>query len=134
MWWLACLLLAPNPSQSGAEPWLGCYTAGPETIAFRWNDDLGFVYHHGNIEIPVDGEWHVTVPEFYVRHRITWLTDTNALRLEESHDESKPWRHELRLDGERLVKISLTGGADGGEVVVRSYEKVEEGTPCTEER
>ncbi|GMR23526.1 MAG: hypothetical protein BMS9Abin37_1965 [Acidobacteriota bacterium] len=132
MWWLACLLLAPNPSPTDAAPWLGRYVAGPETIAFRWDD--GLVYHHGNIVIPVDGTWHVTVPEFFVRHRVTWLPEKKALRLEESHDESQPWRHELRLDGERLVKVSLSGGSDGGEIVVRTYEKVKEGVPCTEKR
>jgi len=133
MWWLVCLVLAPNPSLTDAEPWLGRYVAGPETIAFRWGDD-GLIYHHGNIVIPVDGEWHITVPEFFVRHRMTWLADKGALRLEESHDASEPWRHELRLDGERLVKVSLSGGADGGEIVVRTYEKIKEGVPCTEKR
>ena len=133
MWWLACLLLAPNPSLSEAESWLGRYVAGPETIAFCWKDD-GLVYHHGNIVIPVDGEWHATVPEFFVRHRVTWLPEKRALRLEESHDESRSWRHELRLDGERLAKVSLSGGSDGGEIVVRTYEKVKDGVPCTEKR
>ena len=102
MWWLACLLLAPNPSPSDAEPWLGRYVFGPETVAFRWNDGLGLVYHHGNIVIPVDGQWHVTVPEFFVRHRVTWLADKGALRLEESHDESKQRaRHEREQEEER---------------------------------
>ena len=132
MWWLACLLLAPNPSQSDVAAWLGRYTAGPETIAFRWDTELGFVYHHGNMAIPVDGAWHVTVPEFYVRHRVTWLAERNALRLEERHDESQPWRHELRLlnkGGDRLEKVSLSGGPENGEVVVRTYDKVTEGVP-----
>jgi hypothetical protein len=130
MWWIACCLLASNPSLADVEPWLGRYVAGPETIAFNWDDERGFVYHHGNIPIPVDGAWHVTVPEFYVRHRASWLADTRAVRLEESHNESKPWRHELRLaddGGERLVKVSLSGGPDGGEVVVRTFSRTKEG-------
>ena len=65
--------------------------------------------------------WHVTVPEFFVRHRVTWLSEKKAMLLEESHDESPPWRHELRLDGDLLVKVSLSGGSDSGEVVVRTY-------------
>jgi len=128
--WLLALLLAPTPSSKDAEPWLGRYVSGPESIAFCW--DGGLVYHHGNIVIPVDGQWHVTVPDFFVRHRLTWLDGENAIRLEESHDESEPWRHELRLEGERIVKVSMTGGSNGGEVVVRTFEKMREGVPCAE--
>ena len=132
MWWLfAGLLLLPGPSRSQIEPWLGRYVAGPESIAFRWEN--GLVYEHGNIAIPVDGAWHVSVPEFVVRHRVTWNPDKQAFLLEESHDRSEPWQHELRRDGERLKKVSLTEGPDGGEVVVRTYEKVKEGVPCMEE-
>ena len=130
MWWLLGLVLLPGPARPDIEPWLGRYVAGPETITFRWED--GLLYDHGNIEIPVDGRWHVTVPEFDVRHRMTWLPEKDAFLLEESHDRSRPWQHELRRDGERLSKISLTGGSDGGEVVVRIYEKVQKGVPCTE--
>jgi len=122
MWWLLCLLLAPSPSRAEIEPWLGRYAAGPETIGFRW--DGGLIYEHGHIEIPVDGEWHVTVPEFFVRHRVSWLPEKKALRLEESHDRSQPWRYELRRDGERIIKVSLSGGPDGGEVVVRTFERL----------
>ena len=111
-----------GPDKSEVEPWLGRYVAGPETIGFRWED--GLVYDHGNIEIPVDGKWHVTVPEFLVRHRMTWLSDKDAFLLEESHDRSEPWQHELRRDGTRVIKVSLSGGSDGGEVIVRTYEKL----------
>ena len=62
-----------NPDRHEVESWLGTYSAGPETIAFAW--DEGLVYHHGNIAIPADGEWHLSVPEFYVRHRVTWLEE-----------------------------------------------------------
>jgi len=122
MWWLFLLLAAFGPERYEIEPWLGPYVAGPETIAFHFAED-SLVYDHGNISIRVDGEWHVTVPEFFVRHRVTWLSEKGAVLLEESHDESAPWRHELRLDGELLVKVSLPDGSDGGEVVVRAYEK-----------
>ncbi len=122
VWWLILLLAAPGPERHEIEPWLGRYVAGPETIAFRWEED-GLVYDHGNIPIRVDGAWHVTVPEFFVRHRVTWLPQKGAILLEESHDDSGSWRHELRLDGERLVKVSLSGGSDDGEIVVRTYEK-----------
>ncbi len=122
MWWLFLLLAAFGPERHEIEPWLGRYVAGPETIAFRW-EESGLVYDHGNIGIRVDGMWHVTVPEFFVRHRVTWLAEARAVLLEESHDDSAPWRHELRLDGDLLVKVSLSGGSDGGEVVVRTYEK-----------
>ena len=126
MWWLAWLLFLPGPDAAEAKPWLGRYVAGPETIAFRWTDD-GLVYDHGNIAIPVDGEWHLSVPEFHVRHRATWLPESSAIRLEESHDESRPWRHELRLSDGSIEKVSLDGGADGGDVVVRVFER--EGAP-----
>ena len=122
---LACLVLVSGPSKADVEPWLGRYVSGVETVAFEW--DGGFVYHHGNIMIPVDGDWHVTVPEFHVRHRATWLAETRAVLLEESHDDSEPWRHELRLDdgASQLVKLSMTGGSDGGEVVVRTYDRLQ---------
>ena len=116
------MLAAFGPERHEIEPWLGRYVAEPETIAFRWEED-GLVYDHGNIAIRVDGMWHVTVPEFFVRHRVTWLSEAGAMLLEESHDESAAWQHELRLDGDLLVKVSLSGGSDGGEVIVRSYEK-----------
>lgn len=128
MRWVVWLLVALSPSKLDVEPWLGHYAAGPETIAFCWQD--GLVYHHGNVVIPVDGDWHVTVPEFHVRHRATWLDGMDALRLEESHDASRPWRHELRRDGARIVKVSLTGGTDGEEAVVRTFEKEKEGSLC----
>ncbi len=122
MVWLLLVFLAPNPTRAEIEPWLGRYVSGPETIGFHWDD--GLVYEHGRIEIPVDGAWHVTVPEFFVRHRLTWLPEKGAFRLEERHDRSRPWRHELRLDGDRIVKVSLSGGADGGEVVVRTFKRI----------
>lgn len=118
---LVALLLTCVPERADVEDWLGTYTSGPETIAFRWED--GLVYDHGNIAIPVDGEWHVTVPEFYVRHRINWIADRGVLRLDESHDESTPGRHEFRLDDNRIMKVSLTDGE--GEVVVRVFERSE---------
>jgi len=124
MVWLACLFLLASPSsptEQEAAPWIGSYRSGPETIAFRWEN--GLIYDHGNISIPVDGEWHVTVPEFYVRHRVSWLPEVRSLRLDESHDDSAPWQHELRLDGSRISKVSLTGGSDGGEIVVRVFRK-----------
>ena len=104
------------------ESWLGRYRAGPETIAFAW--DEGLVYHHGQIRIPVDGAWHVTVPEFYVRHRATWIPGSGAIRLEESHDESAPWRHELRWVDGVIEKVALGGGSGGEDVVVRRFESV----------
>ena len=118
---LALFLFLSGPSEEQATPWLGSYRAGPEIIAFRWDD--GLVYHHGNMPIPVDGEWHITVPEFAVRHRATWLAETGTIRLDESHDDSQPWSHELRLAGVELTKVSLTGGRDGGEIVVRRFAK-----------
>ena len=124
MWWLLILMLQVTPAgpeRSEVESWLGRYQAGPESIAFLWED--GLVYHHGHIAIPADGEWHVTVPEFYVRHRVSWLAKRRVILLEESHDASPPWRHELRFDNERIVKVSLSGGPEGGEIVVRTFEK-----------
>lgn len=121
--WLIALLLVGGLTFDEAEPWLGRYAAGPEVIAFRWEED-GLVYVHGNIIIPVDGEWRETVPEFIVRHRATWLAEENAVLLEETHDRSAPWRYELRLDPEtgRLRKWTDQGGEM---VVVRTYEPKE---------
>ena len=97
-----------------------CGGAGDDS--FRKEDRL--VYDHGNILAwTACGMWHVTVPEFFVRHRVTWLSEAGAMLLEESHDESAAGQHELRLDGDLLVKVSLSGGSDGGEVIVRTYEK-----------
>lgn len=117
------------PDRHEVENWLGTYTAGPETIAFAWNQ--GLVYHHGNIAIPADGQWHLSVPEFYVRHRVSWIAERRVILLEESHDASPAWRHELRLDGDRLTKVALDGGTGGGEVVVRVFMREENEDPGT---
>lgn len=117
MWWLLALLVAPSPSLSEAGAWLGRYRAGPETVGFRWEEAL--VYDHGNISIPVDGEWHETVPEFAVRHRVTWVAERGVVLLEETHDRSHPWRYELRLDRDagHLLKVAV----EGEESIVRTY-------------
>lgn len=117
MWWLVLLLAGTGPTLAEAEPWLGEYAAGPERIGFRWEGSL--LYDHGGIAVPADGQWHETVPEFVVRHRVTWVKERQVFVLEETHDRSQPWRYELRLDREtgRLSKVSV----QGEENVVRTY-------------
>ena len=126
----AIVALAASTSESApiredVEPWLGRYAAGPDTVTFRWDNETGLVYEHGRIAVPADGEWHETVPEFAVRHRVSWLPEKKVFLVEETHDRSEPWRHELRFDAEaqRLLKYSLSGGTDGGEILVRTYLK-----------
>ena len=119
---LALALL--GQTEDDVRSWLGRYADGVDEIAFEWNE--GLVYRHGNITIPVDGEWHITVPEFYVRHRVRWLLERRVLVLEESHDDSEPWVYELRLmaDGERVAKVSPSEGTGGSELTVKTYHRV----------
>lgn len=125
MWWVLWSLAVFGPMSPGEEeaaPWLGRYASGPEKIGFRW--DAGLVYDHGKIAIPVDGEWHETVPEFIVRHRVRFVAERGVLILEESHDASEPWRYEFRLDEDRrrIQKFSIS---DDGETLVRTFERVD---------
>ena len=121
-----CLLLLAQlealPSRGEVEPWLGRYVAGPEHIAFRWQE--GLVFELGKIVIPANGEWHETVPEFIVRHRVSWDREGERFILEERHDEGAPWRYELKLstEGDQLLKFALREDGSRGDLI-RRYER-----------
>ena len=115
---------AETPTREDVAPWLGSYEAGVDVITLRW--EAGLVIELGNVVVPVDGEWHETVPEFVVRHRVSWDSDRRLLHLEERHDRGRPWRYELKLDEsrERLLKFSPDEGSGGKGALVRTYRRV----------
>lgn len=112
------------PNRPAVEAWLGVYTDGPERIAVRWG--AGLSLELGNITVPVDGAWHETVPTFFVRHRATWVTGRNVLRVEEQHNLGALWRYELHLssNGQHLQRVIPATGPDTNETVQRTFQRV----------
>lgn len=117
---------AAGQTRTAVDAWLGTFAAGAERLSLAWEAG-GLCLQVGAIAIPVDGEWHETVPTFAVRHRATWIATRAVLAVDEQHNRGAHWRHELRLDagGERLRKVVIDA-AGGAERVQRTYTRVAE--------
>ena len=110
-----------KPTRQEAEPWLGSFRFGPETVVLTWEGELILLLD--KLRVPVDGEWHDTVPTFAVRHRASWAEDGSEIQLNEQHNLGSHWHYSYALseDRKRLHKSVETGGSWQ---VVRTYERL----------
>ncbi|MEW6320499.1 MAG: hypothetical protein AB1635_05365 [Acidobacteriota bacterium] len=102
-----------GPARPAVEAWLGVFEAGPERVALVWTDE-GLRLELGQVAVPVDGQWHETVPTFFVRHRATWVATRHVIEVEEQHNLGALWRFELRheVSGRRLLKVAPAAGGN----------------------
>lgn len=110
-----------GPKRHEVQGWLGVFQAGPEQVEMTWQQGLRL--RLDRITIPVDGQWHETVPTFAVRHRAEWVPSKGWIEVSEQHDHGALGRYRLELaaQGSRLIKTVFATENGGQEVQLRQF-------------